>query len=61
MVERGIRFPSEVVIERRRFNVPVDTDLEGGHTQYVVRQEYSDYRFYSTKTTEQFLRFIDER
>lgn len=48
VVDQGIRYPSQVVIERRRFEVPIDESTEDGVLEYRVLQRYSNYRFYST-------------
>jgi hypothetical protein len=52
--KNGMRFPSDVLIEKSRFRVPgrrgkpFDTTLV-----YRVRQSYSDYRFFSVRSTEE--------
>ena len=52
--KNGMRFPSEVLIEKSRFTVPgrrgkpFETALV-----YRVRQSYSDYRFFSVRSAEE--------
>ena len=58
--KNGLRFPSRVEIVRSRFDVHV----ENGHrsateqTMYRVKQEYSDYRFFSVRTLDEVKNYI---
>jgi hypothetical protein len=46
--KNGMRFPSEVRIERRGYPVPGYT--RSGTLRYLVRQKYLDYQFFSVRT-----------
>jgi len=49
--KNGMRFPSEVRIEMRRYRVPGATGREFDSVPlYQVRQTYTDYRFFSVRT-----------
>lgn len=60
--KNGMRFPSEVLIEKSRFRVPgrggkpFDTTLV-----YRVRQSYSDYRFFSVRSSEEIRSVLSEQ
>jgi hypothetical protein len=49
--KNGMRFPGEVRIERRGYDVP--GNARTGIRAYLVRQVYRDYRFFSIRTREE--------
>ena len=52
--KNGMRFPSEVLIEKSRFTVPGRRGKAFDMTHvYRVRQSYSDYRFFSVRSAEE--------
>jgi hypothetical protein len=52
--KNGMRFPSEVLIEMRRYRVPGRHGRESDSERvYRVRQEYADYRFFSVRTEQE--------
>jgi len=57
VVENGMRFPSRVFIEKRKYEVPFDVE-RNGHRVWTVAQTYKRYRFYSTRTEEQIHAFV---
>jgi len=59
--KNGMRFPSEVLIERSRFAVPGHRGrpFEAARV-YRVRQTYVDYRFFSVRTAEEIRRILSE-
>lgn len=57
VVKNGMRFPSKVSIERRKYKIPFD--LEGdGLRLWTVEQTYRRYRFFKTRTEEQIDAFV---
>ena len=48
VVQNGMRFPSEVRIERRTYDVP--GNAVRGHLHYLVRQKYFNYQFFKVRT-----------
>ena len=56
--KEGFRYPSEAVLERRRYQVPYDKALNEGREDYLVRQEYSNYQLYTTRTSREFLQQV---
>jgi hypothetical protein len=59
VVEKGMRFPSRVTIEERRYQVPFDVDGAGNRV-WTVEQTYKRYRFYSTRAEQQIREFVIE-
>lgn len=61
VVENGMRFPSRVTIEERRYRLPFDIDVDSTGTRvWTVEQEYKRYRFYSTRAEQQIWEFVIE-
>jgi hypothetical protein len=59
VVEKGMRFPSRVTIEERRYQLPFDVDGAGNRV-WTVEQTYKRYRFYSTRAEQQIWEFVIE-
>jgi hypothetical protein len=61
VVEKGMRFPSRVTIEERRYQLPFDVDVDverSGTRVWTVEQEYRRYRFYNTRAEQQIREFV---
>ncbi len=54
-VKNGMRFPTEVRTERRKYLLPGDDidDPRAGHRVFLVVQTFDKYRFFSVRTEEQ--------
>jgi len=48
VVHNGMRFPSEVRLERRMHSVP--WSVTRGNLRYLVRQKYFNYKFFHVRT-----------
>ena len=55
LVKNGMRFPTEVRSERRRYLLPDEgiDDPEAGHRVFLVVQSFDKYRFYSVRSEEE--------
>jgi len=57
VVKNGMRFPSKVLIEKRKYVLPFDLERDG-HRVWSVEQAYRRYRFYRSRTEEQIDAFV---
>lgn len=58
--KNGLRFPSWVEIRRTRFDVHNESGQRSAteHAIYRVRQEYSNYRFFSVRTLDEVRNYV---